>query len=176
MLRAERRIRGQRQLTTTPGSSDIRLRRRARFDSLVADLPEPCQPLEDPRRDLSAPPGSAGPGAIRAHGRSLRGTLSLAVAERPGVARAPQPRVFKTKSGSRCSWRRATARRGVDETLDLSRRDIASLMRLALRLVHPALLERGLDRVALPDQVVPPPNSARRWAWRVNGSGAPGTG
>jgi antitoxin component YwqK of YwqJK toxin-antitoxin module len=145
---------------------------KARFDSLVTDLPEePCQPLSKIRTAIQK---------CATRLQIVRGALVELVGSEPPwpmpevsslLPDGPAPLVKRkfqviadedeaTPAGS------VVAADGIeevslDETLDPSGRDVASLMRLARsewNTLTWLCWSAGLDRVALPDRVLPPSN------------------
>jgi hypothetical protein len=143
---------------------------RIRFDSNLADLPEePCQPLSRIRESIQK---------CATRLQTIRGAVIELVGAEPSwplpdvsflLPNGPLPlerRHFRvpldeeelppnTPSAEGETFEEVT----LDETLDLSRRDIAPLMRLARsdwNVLTWLCWSAGLDRVALPERVVPP--------------------
>ncbi len=147
---------------------------RARFDSLLTDLPEePCQPLSKVREAIQK---------CATRLQLVRGLISEQVPSAPAwqlpdlsvlLPRGPatlERRVFEITfddeelaANGNDQQAEAIERVQVDETLDLTGLDVASLMRRA-RADWNALTwlcwSVGLDRVALPESMSPPANFA----------------
>ena len=144
---------------------------RARFDSLVADLPEePCQPLSKVRAAIQK---------CATRLQLVRGAVFELMGAKPAwelpdvsslLPNGPvllERRNFQVvedeEQGPDAPSNQVDGAEEVvlDETLDLSRRDIASLMRLARCdwcILTWLCWSAGLDRVGLPDRLTPPPN------------------
>jgi antitoxin component YwqK of YwqJK toxin-antitoxin module len=142
---------------------------RVEFDSLVADLPEePCQPLSKIRRAIqkSATRIAQMHGAIVEQlGGELRWAMPNVSSLLPNGPVPLEKRTFNVVLEDEDQVPE-DATEGVeqvslDETLDLTGRDVASIMR-AVRSEYNVLTwlcwSAGLDKVALPDRLAPPPN------------------
>ena len=140
---------------------------RARFDSILADMPEePCQPLSTVRKTIQK---------YATRLALIRGAIVEQMGSAPSwllpdvtslLPRGPvvlERRTFELSFDDEVEEETATKpaveQIAVDETLDLARQDVASLLRLA-RSDWNALTwlcwSVGLDHVALPDESKPP--------------------